>query len=323
LDNQVSGWINQANTSQGTAEAIVRPLISGLTGRPKIANPACSRNATGCLEGWDILAAQPFREARKPVAKDTSKTMSLVGHLSELRRRLIYCLVVVVACVIAAFVFKHRIFAVLMHPLQGTHIDKLTTLGVAEAFMQVLKVSIYAGLLVSLPFILYQFWAFVMPALHGHERRNVLLYTVFTTVLFLGGVVFAYYLVLPVGLKFLVDYGVEDFNQFLQAERYLSFVSLFLLSFGLVFELPLVMLLLAWARVVDHLKMRKVRRYAIVVEAILAMVITPSQDPFSMMLMLVPLMLLYEVGVLLARLVSRRRTRHKRPAALSEVDGSG
>jgi sec-independent protein translocase protein TatC len=257
------------------------------------------------------------------VAKDISKTMSLVGHLSELRRRLIYCLIVVVACVIAAFVFKRYTFAVLMHPLQATHIDKLTTLGVTEAFMQVLKVSVYAGLLVSLPFILFQFWAFVMPALHGHERRNIFLYTVFTTTLFLGGVVFAYYLVLPVGLKFLIDYGAEDFNRFLQAERYLSFVSTFLLSFGLVFELPLVMLLLALAHVVDHIRMSKVRRYAIVVEAILAMVITPSQDPFSMILMLVPLMLLYELGVLLARLVSRRRTRHKQPAALPEVDGTG
>jgi sec-independent protein translocase protein TatC len=264
-----------------------------------------------------------FRDARKPVAKNSPKTMSMVGHLSELRRRLIYCVIVVIACIIAAFVLKRYTFALLMHPLQGTTVEKLATLGVGEALMQVLKVSIYSGLLVSLPFILYQFWAFVMPALYSHARRNVFLYTVFTTLLFVGGVVFAYLLALPVGLRFLIGYGGDTFNQILQAERYLSFVSMLLLAFGLVFELPLVMLLLAWARVVDHTKMRKVRRYAIVVEAIVAMVITPSQDPFSMVLMLVPLILLYEAGIMLARLVSRRRTRVKQRASLTEAEDTG
>jgi sec-independent protein translocase protein TatC len=269
---------------------------------------------------------QPFRETRTFVTKNTLKktrTMSLSGHLSELRRRLIYCMIVLVVGVAAAFVFKDYVFAALMHPLRNTSIDKLTTLGVTEAFMQVLKVSIYAGLLVSLPVLLYQFWAFVMPAFYKHERRNVFLYTAFTTVLFLGGVLFAYFVVMPVGLKFLIGYGGEQFNQVLQAERYLSFVSMFLLAFGVVFELPLVMLLLAWSHLVDYKKMRKVRRYAIVAEAVLAMVITPSQDPLSMILMLVPLMLLYEVGIWLARLVYKRRARNKRAESLAEAEGTG
>jgi sec-independent protein translocase protein TatC len=255
------------------------------------------------------------------VAKDPTKRMPLTGHLRELRQRLIYCFIAMLICTIVAYVFRDRVFWVLMHPLHGTKVIQLTTLGVAEAFMQVLKVSIYAGLLVSLPFILYQFWAFVMPALHEHERRGALLYSLFTSVLFLGGVVFGYFIVLPVGLKFLIGYGGTYFNQILQAERYLSFVSMFLLSFGLVFELPLIMLLLAWAHIVDYKRMRKVRRYAVVVEAILAMIITPSQDPFSMILMLVPLMLLYEVGIWLARLVARRRAKRERMSTL-EIEGT-
>ncbi len=246
------------------------------------------------------------------MAKDTSKTMPLAGHLGELRRRIIYSSIVLVAFVIAAFVLKDYVFAALLRPLQNTEIDKLTTLGVTEAFMQVLKVSLYAGLFAASPFILYQFWAFIMPALHSHERRHVFLYTVFTTVLFMGGAVFAYFVVLPVGLKFLIGYGGEAFDQMLQAERYLSFVSTFLLVFGSVFELPLVMLLLAWARIADHNKMRRVRKYAVVVEAIVAAVFTPSQDPLSMMLMLLPLMFLYEVGIWLARLASKRRSRGKK-----------
>ncbi len=255
------------------------------------------------------------------MAKHTTKTMPLTGHLKELRRRLVYCVILVLVCVIAAFVLKDYVFAVLMHPLRGTTVDKLTTLGVTEAFMQILKVSIYAGLVVSLPFILYQFWAFVMPALYEKERRNVLPYTAATSVLFLGGVVFAYFIVLPIGLRFLVGYGGDDFNQLLQADRYVTFVATFLLAFGVVFELPLVMLLLAWARIVDHTKMRKVRRYAIVVEAIVAMVLTPSQDPLSMALMLIPLILLYELGIWLAKVAAKRRARQEETAALTEAAG--
>jgi len=249
------------------------------------------------------------------------KTMPLTGHLKELRRRLVYCVIAFLVFTIAAFIFKDRVFAVLLHPLAKTNVHKLTTLGVTEAFMQILKVSMYTGLVFSLPVILYQFWAFVMPALYERERRNVLPYTAATTFLFLGGVVFGYFIVLPVGLKFLVGYGGGTFNQLLQADRYVTFVSMFLLAFGVVFELPLVMLLLAWARVVDHTKMRKVRRYAIVTEAILAMILTPSQDPLSMVLMLVPLILLYEVGIWLAKLVARRRAKQEVTAALTEAAG--
>jgi sec-independent protein translocase protein TatC len=256
------------------------------------------------------------------VAKDTTKKMPLTGHLKELRKRLIYCMVAMLVCTVVAYVFRDKVFSVLMRPLRATQVNKLTTLGVAEAFMQILKVSVYAGVLASLPFTLYQFWAFVMPALHERERRGAFLYTVFTSLLFLGGVAFGYFVVLPVGLKFLIGYGGPAFDQKLQAELYLTFVSMFLLSFGLVFELPLVMLLLAWAHVVDYKRMRKVRKYAIVVEALLAMVITPSQDPFSMILMLVPLMLLYELGIWLARLVAKRRARRERMSTLAEAEGT-
>jgi sec-independent protein translocase protein TatC len=250
--------------------------------------------------------------------------MPLMGHLGELRRRLTYVAIAVVVCVIAAFVEKDWVFYVLLRPLQHTHVNELTTLGVTEAFMQVLKVSIYAGLIVALPFILYQFWAFVMPALYENEKRSVIPYVFFTTALFLAGVAFAYFIVLPVGLRFMVGYGGEFFNQLLQAERYINFVSMFLLAFGVVFELPLIMMLLAWAGIVDHVKMRKVRKYAVLVMAVVAMVFTPSQDPLSMALMLIPLLLLYEFGIWLARAAVRRRAKREEMELVSqpsEVEG--
>ncbi len=253
-----------------------------------------------------------------------------MGHLGELRKRVTYSAIVVIVFMIAAFIFKDRVFAVLLRPLENTGVTELTTLGVTEAFMQVLKVSIYAGLICALPFLLYQFWAFIMPALYENEKKGVLPYVILTTVLFAAGIAFGYFIVLPIGLKFMVGYGaritVEGdpvFNQLLQADNYISFVSLFLLAFALVFELPLVMMLLAWAGLVDHVKMRKYRKYAILVEAVIAMVLTPSQDPVSMALMLIPLIVLYEFGIWLAKVAAKRRAKHQAQAALAEAEHEG
>ncbi len=253
------------------------------------------------------------------MSKDPTKTMPLMGHLGELRRRFTYIAIVLVVCVIVAFIEKKWVFMVLLRPLESTEVNELTTLGVTEAFMQVLKVSIYAGLIVSLPFILYQFWAFIMPALYENEKRSVVPYVFFTTALFLGGVAFGYFIVLPVGLNFMIGYGGDVFNQLLQAERYISFVSMFLLAFGVVFELPLVMMLLAWVGIVNYERMRKVRKYAVLVMAVMAMVLTPSQDPVSMALMLIPLLVLYEFGIWLARVVAKRKQKRAEAAMLEEA----
>lgn len=254
------------------------------------------------------------------MSKDPTRTLTLMGHLGELRRRLTYIAIAVVVCCIAAFIEKKWVFFVIMRPLNSTDIEthKLLVTGPTEAFMTVLKISVYAGLIVCLPFILYQFWSFILPALYENERRSVMPYVAFTSALFLAGVAFGYFVVLPVGLKFLVGYGGEYFNPLLKAGEYTSFVTLFLLAFGTVFELPLVMMLVAWAGLVDHVRMRKVRKYAILVEAVVAMVLTPSQDPLSMGLMLGPLIILYELGIWLARVTAKRKAKRDQIAALSE-----
>jgi sec-independent protein translocase protein TatC len=122
-------------------------------------------------------------------------------------------------------------------------------------------------------------------------------------------VAFGYFVVLPIGLKFLVGYGGDAFNHLLQADRYTTFVATFLLAFGLVFLLPLVMMLLAYAGLVNHVILRRVRKYAILMEAVIAMVLTPSQDPLSMILMLVPLIVLYEFGIWLAKIATKRKAK--------------
>jgi sec-independent protein translocase protein TatC len=245
--------------------------------------------------------------------------MPLMGHLGELRKRLTYSAAAIVVFSIAAFIEKKYVFAVLMQPLKGTPYagQKLLAFTATEPFMAILKISVYAGLIISLPFLLWQFWAFIMPALYENERRNIVPYVAMTAGLFLGGVVFGYYVVLPIGLKWLLNFSKGQFTVMLHVDAYVSFVSLFLLAFGAVFELPVIMMLLAWAGIVDHKKMRKVRKYAILVEAVVAMVITPSQDPISMMLMLIPLVILYEIGIVLAGMTGKRKARRRELAVLA------
>ena len=245
-----------------------------------------------------------------------------MGHLTELRKRITYVAIVVVVFVIAAFIEKNYVLAVLRYPLKNTALANagFSVFGPTDAFMAVLKLSIYAGLLCAVPFILYQFWAFILPGLYENEKRSVIPYVALTTGLFLAGIAFGYFIVLPVGLRFLVGYGHQYFNQLNAIDRYLSFVSMFELAFGIVFELPLVMMLLAWAGILNHKQMSKYRKYAILVEAVIAMVLTPSQDPVSMMLMLGPLVVLYEFGILLARLASKRKIRRREARALEATE---
>ena len=246
-----------------------------------------------------------------------------MGHLTELRKRLTYAAIAIVICCVAAFIEKKYVFAIIMHPLKSTPYanQKLLAFSATEPFMAILKISVYAGLIIALPYLFYQFWAFVMPALYENERRGIFPYVALSSGLFIGGVVFGFYVVLPIGLKWLLNFSAGTFTVMLHVDPYITFITLFLLAFGVVFELPLVMMLLAWAGIVDHKKLRKVRKYAVLVEAVIAMVITPSQDPISMMLMLIPLVVLYEFGIWLARIVSKRKARRAELAAMKELKG--
>ncbi|MHB8867560.1 MAG: twin-arginine translocase subunit TatC [Thermoleophilia bacterium] len=246
--------------------------------------------------------------------------MTVIDHLGELRKRLVISIVSIAVGMVAAFIQKDWVFAVIKRPLtrmEGVNTD-LVTFSPTEPFMTVLRVSIYAGLMLALPIVLWQIWAFVLPALYENEKRGVLPYVFFTTFLFVAGVAFAYFAVLPVGLSFLVGYGGDIFLQQLRASEYIGFVTLFLLAFGTVFEMPAVMLLLTAADLVNHVTLKRVRKYAVVGIAVTAMVLTPSQDPVSMLLMMGPLVALYELGILLSRLAGRRKAKRRAKEAAAE-----
>lgn len=229
--------------------------------------------------------------------------MSFVEHLEELRKRIIISMVALAVGTTACFIFKGRVLALLIEPLGGR---RLITLAPAESFMTVFKVAAYGGLIAASPVIIYQIWAFVAPGLKTHERRSALLATILTSTLFFAGVVFAWFLVLPRGLDFLLSYESGTFDQQVQAARYFSFVMMFLLGFGLVFELPAMIITLARLGLVRAETMSRHRKYIYLAGAVISAALTPGQDLFSMLAMIIPFILLFEISVFISRYIQKK-----------------
>ena len=237
---------------------------------------------------------------------------TLFEHLDELRKRLMWAIVALTVGVVVAAVFNSLVFDLLLYPLKQVHglapsAYRLTTFSPAEPFMTSLKIWVVVGIMLAAPFLIWQMWAYLGPAFTSTEKRYFYPVVIATTALFLGGVVFGYLVVLPKGLQFLLGFGSGNFNIQNRASDYFTFVALFVLAFGAVFEMPVVLVLLAKVGVIDDRFLRKNRRYAILINAIVAAVITPSQDAFSMLAMFFPLVILYEISIPLARLVQPKR----------------
>ncbi len=258
-----------------------------------------------------------------PVSPDD--TLTLVEHLAELRRRVFWAIAALAIGILVAAIFNSFVFDVLLRPLHQVpglkpSAYQITTFSPAEPFLVSLKVWVVCGLIMASPFLIWQLWAFVGPAFTSNEKKYFYPVVAASTGLFLGGVALAYFLVLPKGLQWLYGFGAGNFNIQNRASDYFTFMALFVLAFGIVFELPVVLVLLAKVGVIDDKFLRKNRRYAILLLSILAAVITPSQDAFSMLAMLIPLLVLYEISIVLARIVQPRKV----PAvAVEKTDGDG
>jgi sec-independent protein translocase protein TatC len=251
----------------------------------------------------------PLIPGRRRRPRDAS--MTIVQHLDELRRRLIICVTAVGVGSIAGFVFYRRILDLLQQPykdairsLPETLTENLIVTTPTEPFLAFLKVGLFSGLLIALPVILFQLWRFITPGLTKRERRLAIPFVLSSLVLFAGGGVFAFS-ILPRGLSFLFSFGGDNLVPLLTIDRYLSFLFFLILAFGLAFELPLVLLFLAGVRVISSAQMRRWRRYAALGTVVFAAVATPTQDPYTMLLMWVPLYLMYEGAILVARLLKR------------------
>ncbi|MFO7571975.1 MAG: twin-arginine translocase subunit TatC [Gaiellaceae bacterium] len=228
---------------------------------------------------------------------------TLVEHLDELRSRLVICLLVIVPAFLLTFAFNDYIMEWLTVPLPADR--ELVTFGVTEPFTTSIKVSLVAALALSLPVLLWQVWAFLAPAVQPHFERVVLVFVAIATALFACGVMFMYWVVLPLALDFLTSYNEELFDIQIRASYYFSFVTFTLLAGGLTFLMPVFLLGLVRLRVLTARQLRMNRRYAFVGLLVFA-ILLPTVDPVSLFFEVVPLVVLYEITIWVAVLMERR-----------------
>jgi len=233
----------------------------------------------------------------RPVSHEDRLT--LVEHLDELRTRVVVCLVVFGVALGLCFWQNHLLLEIASGPLPSSH-DKLVTFGVAEPFTITLTVAVYGALILSLPVLIYQLYAYVLPAFSQSERRVVTPMLILAPLLFLAGVAFAYFVVMPPAVKFLLDFNNSQFNVQVRARDYYSFFSTTMLAGGLVFELPLAIVAVTRLGIVSVEQLSANRRYAYLLIAIVAAAL-PGVDPISMLIEMVPLLVLFELSILIAR----------------------
>ncbi len=229
------------------------------------------------------------------------REMTLIEHLTELRARLIRSLLAIALGFIITYSFSLKIFEVLKKP-----VGNLVFLSPTEAFFTRLKVSFFAGFLLALPYILWETWGFVSIALKKHEKKYTILFVVFALIFFILGGSFGFFVILPLGLRFLLGYGLPGVSPMLSVGKYTSFVIAVILVFGTVFEMPLFFLFLAKLGIITPRFMSKNRPYIVLIIFILAALLTPP-DVVTQVLLALPMLVLYEISLILVKMVVRKK----------------
>ena len=244
------------------------------------------------------------------------RPMTIIEHLEELRRRLLIAIAALLVATAISWFFADQLLTFFIRPVTAASGRGVIFIGVTEAFFVRLKLALLAGVFLSLPAVLYQICAFVGVGLTPPERRYALWLLPPALVLFVGGAIFALVAIIPIGVRFLLSYQVPGvLEPMISVGAYVSFLTAFMLAFGAVFELPIVLIFLAKLGLVTSAQLAAGRRYAIVAIVALAAVLTPGGDVFSQLLMAVPTYLLYEASIWIARLVAPSR------AAVQQVEG--
>lgn len=239
--------------------------------------------------------------------RDSSKEMGFLDHLEELRSVIISIIAVWLGSSIVIWFLSGRLLDFLLSTIP---VESLYFNAPVEAFMIRLKLSFVAGFLVSFPFVLFRVWAFVAPGLFEHERRVVFPLILPSAALFYAGVIFAYWVMVPIVLGFLVRFGTEMLAPLISVSKYFEFVARTCFAFGLVFQLPLVIIFLTWSGVVSSRTLLRQWRWAVLAIFVAAAVLTPP-DPASQLLMALPLVVLFLASAVLALLIERRRSRRE------------
>jgi sec-independent protein translocase protein TatC len=239
--------------------------------------------------------------------------LPFTSHLEELRKRLITCFIAVGVGFVVSFGFKERLFNILVHPLIKVMKDGETLIytGLPEAFFTYLKVAFLTGLIVASPIILYQFWMFVAPGLYKTERRMMAPVVLLSSLFFIGGALFGYFVVFPWGFKFFLGFATDTIRPLPSMREYFGFSAKLLLAFGLVFELPIVLTFLAKLGIVSVEFLKKNRKYAILIFFAGAAILTPP-DVITQIMMALPLMALYEISIIGAKLFGKKKPKEEK-----------
>ncbi len=240
----------------------------------------------------------------------SDKPMSILEHLEALRRVLIVSFISLIPGAVLGWYIREDILRILVRPVSNMH-QKLVYIGTTEAFTAELKVALIAGVVLASPVIAYQFWKFILPALHAHEKRYIIIFVPVSVLLFAAGVVFGYFTVFTYAIKFFLSFGSDQVNlvltPMLSLSKYLSFTVWFLLPFGLMFEMPLVILLLARLGIISPEFLAAKRRWAILIAFVISGVVTPTTDMFTQGIMGGAMYLLFEVSIWLCYLMRPRK----------------
>ena len=242
--------------------------------------------------------------------KNEDEKIPFTGHLEELRKRLVACFIAIGIGFVISYGFKEKLFDILSHPLisvMGAD-DKLIFTGLPEAFFTYLKVAFLSGFMLAAPVILYQFWMFVTPGLYQKEKHLLVPIVLLSSVFFVGGALFGYFIVFPFGFKFFLGFASETIKPLPSMREYLSFSAKLLLAFGLVFELPLIITFLAKLGLVSVDFLKKNRKYALILFFAGAAILTPP-DVVTQIMMALPLMVLYEISILGARVFGKKKAK--------------
>jgi len=228
--------------------------------------------------------------------------LTVLGHLGELRSRLIKCVIAVAITSLISFIFAKQIFDILILP--AGEID-LIYIEMTEMIGTYMRVSLASGIILAMPYLIYQVLMFVSPALTRKEKRYIYLILPWVTLMFIGGVAFSYFILIPPATKFLITFGSDIATPQIKIGNYISIVTRLLVAIGLVFELPVLTTFLARIGVVTPKWLAAKRKLAIIFAFILAAIITPTFDPINQSLVAIPLIILYEMSIWLAKLVHR------------------
>jgi len=239
------------------------------------------------------------------MARTVSDKMSFMEHLGELRVRIVRALIGLLVGLGIALPFSQYVVDYLARPIQATG-NTLVFLAVTEAFWVQMKVALIAGLFLASPVVLWQVWSFVSPGLYAHEKKYAAPFVIIGSLLFIGGGAFSLKIVTPYAVTFLLSYARPGLQPMISVGLYIDFLLKFTLAFGLIFELPLAITLAARMGVVTPKTLARNRKYAVLGAFIAAAILTPTPDAFNQTLMAGPLIVLYEVGILCARIFARK-----------------